>query len=249
MPIGHIGANPYLVRCMLYHLHNHTTQDIMNIIRKSIIAIIALATVFSATAEVNYSLELKAQGLEIGNLLEWGTESEVNSVMFVIEKSENGLDFENIGVVNAEGVINGEQVYRFFDTEASGETVFYRLKEIDREDNFSFSRTVIVKRDVANYFKVTAMSNTVTEDAFSVTIETVVDKELKYALLDIKGEELFSASMTLDPLEENVINIDLVNFEEGIYKVIMQLDKERESLIILKTQGAFDRDTNVASKK
>lgn len=222
----------------------------MKIFRKTIIAIAAvIITVVSIQAEVNYSLELRAQGLEIGNLLEWGTEAEVNSMMFVIEKSENGLDFENIGVVNAEGTNNGERVYRFFDTEASGETVFYRLKEIDRDDNFSFSRTVIVKRDVANYFKVTGMSNTVTEDEFTVTVETVVDKELRYALLDIKGEELFSASMILDPLEENIINFDLVNFEEGIYKVVMQLGKERESLIILKTQGAFDRDTNVASKK
>jgi len=221
----------------------------MNIYLKSIIASAALLFCVSANAEVDYSIELKAQGLEIGNLLEWGTEIEVNSMMFVIEKSENGLDFENIGVVNAEGIVNGERVYRFFDTEASGETVFYRLKEIDRDDNFSFSRTVIVKREVANYFKVTGMSNTVTEDEFSVTVETVVDRELQYALLDIKGEELFSASMTLDPLEENIINIDLVNFDEGIYKVVMQLDKERESLIILKTQGAFDRDTNVASKK
>lgn len=224
----------------------------MKIITKSITAlslVFALFAVQNVSAEVNYSLELKAQDLEIGNLLEWATEVEINSLMFVIEKSENGLDFENIGVVNAEGIKNGERVYRFFDTEASGETVFYRLKEIDRDDNFSFSRTVITKREVANYFKVTGMSNTVTENAFSVTVETVVDKELKYALLDIKGEEMFTASMTLDPLEENVIKFDLVNFEEGIYKVVMQLDKERESLIILKTQGAFDRDTNVASKK
>ena len=215
----------------------------------TISTIFFLALTISVSAEVSYSIELKAQGLEIGNLLEWATEGEENALMFVIEKSENGLDYENVGVVNAEGVDNGERVYRFFDTEASGETVFYRLKEIDRNDNFSFSRTVIVKRNVPNYFKVTGMSNTVTETAFSVTLETVVDKVLNYALLDIKGEELFSASIMLDPLEENTINFDLVNFEEGIYKVVMQLDKETESLIILKTQGAFDRDTNVASKK
>lgn len=223
----------------------------MKTFQKSIIALFAILSIATTTvsAEVEYSLELKAQDLEIGNLLEWATEAEVNSLMFVIEKSANGLDFENIGVVNAEGIDNGERVYRFFDTEASGETVFYRLKEIDRDDNFSFSRTVIVKRNVANYFKVTGMSNTVTENEFSVTVETVVDKKLRYALLDIKGDEMYSASMTLDPLEENVITFDLVNFEEGIYKVVMQLDKERESLIILKTQGAFDRDTNVASKR
>lgn len=202
----------------------------------------------SAKAEVAYTIELKAQGLEIGNLLEWATDSEVNTLMFVIEKSENGLDFENVGVVNAEGG-NQEKVYRFFDTEASGETVFYRLKEIDRNDNFSFSRTVVVKRNVPNFFKVTGMSNTVTEKSFSVTLETIVDKELNYALLNIKGEELYASFIQLDPLEENKITLDLVNMEEGIYKVVMQLDKEKESLIILKTQGEFDRDTNVASKK
>jgi len=219
----------------------------MKIITKSITAlslVFALFAVQNVSAEVNYSLELKAQDLEIGNLLEWATEVEINSLMFVIEKSENGLDFENIGVVNAEGIKNGERVYRFFDTEASGETVFYRLKEIDRDDNFSFSRTVITKREVANYFKVTGMSNTVTENAFSVTVETVVDKELKYALLDIKGEEMFTASMTLDPLEENVIKFDLVNFEEGIYKVVMQLDKERKKNLILqiRLKGAVLRN-------
>lgn len=224
----------------------------MKYFQKSIASLATVALVFTihkAQAEVDYSIELKAQGLEIGNLLEWATEAEVNSLMFVIEKSENGLDYENVGVVNAEGVENGERIYRFFDTEASGETSFYRLKEIDNADNFSFSRTVVVKRNVPNYFKVTGMSNTVTDKSFSVSIETVVEKELQYALLDIKGEELFTASVALDPLEENNITLDLVNFDEGIYKVVMQLDREKESLIILKTQGAFDRDTNVASKR
>ena len=225
-------------------------QDVMKNIMKPFTTLIILLsmTFLSVRAEVGYSIELKAQGLEIGNLLEWATDAEVNTLMFVIEKSENGLDFENVGVVNAEGG-NEEKVYRFFDTEASGETVFYRLKEIDKDDNFSFSRTVVVKRNTPNYFNVTGMSNTVTDKEFSVTLETVVEKELKYALLDIKGEELFTASIQLDPLEENKIKLDLVNLEEGIYKVIMQLDKEKESLIILKTKCEFDRETNVASKK
>ena len=44
-------------------------------------------------ARVIYAAPLRAEDHKIGNMLEWGTASEINSLMFIIERSTDGLKY------------------------------------------------------------------------------------------------------------------------------------------------------------
>ena len=63
----------------------------------------AFGSPFAAQAEVNYSQTLKGSELPIGTLLEWATSFESDMEMFVLEKSTDGIKFEDLGTIQASG--------------------------------------------------------------------------------------------------------------------------------------------------
>lgn len=74
-------------------------------------------------------------------ILNWSTATEVNSSHFVIERSEDALAWETIGITEAAGNSSEEKVYNFWDQTIGlvGQAVFYRLKEVDKDGNFMYS--------------------------------------------------------------------------------------------------------------
>ncbi|OJJ23946.1 hypothetical protein BKI52_06235 [marine bacterium AO1-C] len=70
--------------------------------------------------------------------LTWETISEINSLKFEIEKSNNGVDFTNIGVRDAAGNSKQTLQYSFIDANAL-RSAYYRLKQIDRDGTFQYS--------------------------------------------------------------------------------------------------------------
>ncbi|MDQ6482651.1 T9SS type A sorting domain-containing protein, partial [Dyadobacter sp. LHD-138] len=76
-------------------------------------------------------------------LLTWNTTAETNSERFDVERSLNGKDWNRIGSVDAKGesVNVNMQYYSFKDgSPASGTENLYRLKMVDRDNTFAYSR-------------------------------------------------------------------------------------------------------------
>ncbi len=81
------------------------------------------------------------------NQLDWSTASEVNSSHFEIERSiNNTTDFVEIGKVIAAGNSSTVETYdaRDYDIEQGG-TYYYRLKQVDLNGEFSYSKTISIR--------------------------------------------------------------------------------------------------------
>jgi hypothetical protein len=80
--------------------------------------------------------------------IEWQTESEINNKQFNIEKSEDGYLWETLSIV--QGNINSNKLfnYCYVDNKPSSETVYYRLKQIDFDNNYNYSKIVSVDFDM-----------------------------------------------------------------------------------------------------
>jgi len=216
------------------------------VLRITLLAVCFCCLIPFTHAEVTYSAPMKGKELPIGNLLEWGTVSETSSKSFIVERSFDGLDFENIGSVDAAGDSDDEQSYRYLDIEKYEETAFYRLKQLDQSGHYEYSETVMMKKTMQNEFMVVAMSQTTTNKMFDLTIQAWNKGEIKYSLISYKGEIVFEATQFIEP-GFNEIQINLEGEQEGIYKLSLQLDEEEERLVIQKREDAISR-TNVASK-
>lgn len=142
-------------------------------------------------------------------LLNWQTSSETNSDRFDIERSLDGKKWMNIGNVTASGDKKTSSLYSFPDKNPmDGRSVatenLYRLKMIDRDGSFSFSRIQSVYFDN----KVSFYPNPV-KDLLKIKGATAG----KVQLINNAGKVVFNSDNI--PTE----GIDMVNMSAGVYLV------------------------------
>lgn len=201
----------------------------------------------SANAACTYEQLVKGENLQIGTMLTWITNFEENNAMFVIEKSEDGLEFMNVGSVEGSGDSEEAKEYNFLDVMASAETTFYRLKQVDFDGSFSYSEITTIQQKFKNNFMVARMTNVATKDLFEVTIDAFQQGELTYKLTNWKQESILTDKLlVVNGLNE--ISVDLIDQKEGIYKLNLTMDGEIETLVIKKVADEIKSKANVASK-
>ena len=215
---------------------------------KLVLVLIILAFTAQLYAEVTYSIPLNAKEHQIGNMLEWSTEMELNSRNFEIQKSMDGIQFDHIGELDAAGMTNNGKSYRFLDTGVGETKVFYRLKQIDLDGITNLSQTVMINKTLQNQFMVVAMTSTTFDKTFQVTIEIIDDIPIEYDIYTIEGE-LISQNKEELSYGLNDIYINMEDEKEGFYKIILRLNEEEEDLIVMKTNDATKKPAGVASQR
>jgi photosystem II stability/assembly factor-like uncharacterized protein/regulation of enolase protein 1 (concanavalin A-like superfamily) len=83
-------------------------------------------------------------------LLQWTVSQETNFSHYVIERSADGLNFDAVGTVRA---INNT-AYSFTDRQPINNLNYYRLKMLDADDKFSYSKIVTVTFDNISFIKI-----------------------------------------------------------------------------------------------
>lgn len=86
-----------------------------------------------------------AEKADKGVLLDWQTTTEINNAYFDVEWSANGIDFEKIGQVLGAGTTNEPQFYELMQTMPMTGNNFYRLKQVDFDGNFEYSKILNIE--------------------------------------------------------------------------------------------------------
>jgi len=89
------------------------------------------------------TFKAKAEGKNI--LLNWETRTEINNSGFAIERSENGNDFKQIGFVKGNVNTHVSILYKFIDHAPLKGNNFYRLKQVDDNGRYHYSKVKLVK--------------------------------------------------------------------------------------------------------
>ena len=108
---------------------------------------------FTVVADNNLKLKTTQQNKNV--LLEWQTKSENNVSQFEIQKSNNGTTFSKIGTAISKGTNNNTTTYTFTDNSPCNGKAFYRLKQIDNDGTFTYSKIETIecnKNDLVNIY-------------------------------------------------------------------------------------------------
>ena len=213
-----------------------------------VLTTLLMFTTFFAKADVEYSTPLHGKEFKMGNRIEWKTAYELDTKMFIVEKSDDGINFYMEREIQAAGVSNKEKGYRFMDVGNNEETTFYRLKLVDADDTESYSEIAMVNKTMANNFQIVRMSNTSAIKTFEVTLDALAEKELSFSLEKLNGEKVFSTKKSLTN-GLNEIEINLENEVPGKYKIVFTVEDEIEEIILRKIEGEETQKENVAVKK
>lgn len=140
--------------------------------------------------------------------LKWSTTFETNSDHFEVQRSSNGKNWNQIGIVASNGESTSLKNYSFTDTKPlSGENL-YRLKMIDKDQSFAYSRIQGVR------FEGTVQDLSVypNPSADFVYIRDAGNVE-KVSVTDLKGNTVYQSG----ELEKGEINVK--NLLAGPYAV------------------------------
>jgi len=131
-PIHNAGNNTGIPSFILDDIYGNPragTHDIGAVVIGGLLPV----ELFSFTAE-KYN-DSKAQ-------IEWVTTSETNNSSFTVERSLDGITFENIAIVDGAGNSNTVLSYKAFDNKPVNGMNYYRLKQTDYDGQYSYSQTV-----------------------------------------------------------------------------------------------------------
>lgn len=84
--------------------------------------------------------------------LGWSTTSERNSAHFIIERSADGIFFQEIGSLAAAGNTDKIHEYAFLDDSSLVGTSYYRLQEIDFDGSSHQSETRVIENDCLSFY-------------------------------------------------------------------------------------------------
>ena len=77
--------------------------------------------------------------------LDWSTASEIDNSHFLIERSSDGQKFETIEQVRSKGDAMAQQNYISSDRNPLMGVSYYRLKQVDYDGQFAYSKTAVVE--------------------------------------------------------------------------------------------------------
>ena len=132
------ASHPFMYHC---HFSNHEDEGMMG------------QFVVTGTLPVNlnsFSANLKTDYV----YLEWVTEQQINIINYEIERSYDGVSFEKINSVAATSNLKEQYAYAdySFNKGNINNTIFYRLKILDKDGTFKYSTVQAIKLTAKNSF-------------------------------------------------------------------------------------------------
>ncbi|WP_338815031.1 T9SS type A sorting domain-containing protein [Bernardetia sp. Wsw4-3y2] len=159
-------------------------------------------------------------------LLEWATSVQYQNQSFTIERSENGIDFTEIGSEKGSLDTRSIKKYQFWDFEIIHSKVYYRIKQIDKNGKFTYSNTQTI--DI--------------EDNRKLGITNYQNKTILYANLN----EATKAKIQIYDMNGNTIDIFEIALKEGRNEFIVPL-KLSKAIYVYKIE--LENQSDFASGK
>lgn len=162
--------------------------------------------------------------------LQWATANEINTRLFDIERSSDGVLFTGIGKVVAESTTSTHS-YSFSDGNPSTGNNFYRLKIVDRDAKFTYSPTVSI---VINQTPVTLYAYP--NPAYgrtSLVFHGSGTGKYQIEVADLSGKVLtrYSGAAIAGI---NKVAFDTQHYSKGIYIITFIHEKEKQSFKLTK---------------
>jgi hypothetical protein len=135
-------------------------------------------------------VNLTGKNINGTNQLSWTAENEENLLEYVVEKSstQHG-EFKQISKVASRRL--GKSVYFFTDNELPGTNSFYRVRIVDKGNNFTFTNVVTFRS--ASTSGVSVFPNPV-KDVMNISIRNKEAQTLKLTLMNAAGQTIYEST-------------------------------------------------------
>jgi hypothetical protein len=159
--------------------------------------------------------------------LNWSTATEQNSKDFEIQWSTNGANWETIGIVDAAGNSQTQKDYSFIHTSPVTGINYYQLKEVDMNNNATYSNV----REVlfTGNGSITITPNPAINSA--IIHCTYDNPHISYEVINVLGQRIASGLLTSSSLP-----MDLRMYPSGMYYFRFDVNNNLQVIPVVKQQ-------------
>lgn len=182
-------------------------------------------------------INFEAKLMDKNVLLNWSTASEINNKGFELQRSVDGIVFENIGFIKGSGNINQISNYNFVDQNPfniqSNPTgiLFYKIKQTDFDGNVSFSNAIKISLD-ENIGNVITQPNPFANE-IQIKFNSLAEENITIEMIDINGKIIYSQK-TLTRAGNNSIAIETEKVLPGVYFIKLINSKKTQHYKVIK---------------
>lgn len=154
-----------------------------------------------------------------GNVVEltWQTATEKNSSYFEVQRKSDKDSWTTIGKVSAAGTTTEKAKYSFTEKDVKGAVAYYRLKMVDLDGSYSYSKEVEAKVDLPLNFELSQNYPNPFNPSTTIKYAVPVDSKVRLEIYSMLGELVTTLVNDLQPAGNYTVAFDASRFASGTY--------------------------------
>lgn len=164
--------------------------------------------------------------------LKWTTETEERFHSFEIQRSSDGINFQNLANKMGQATYENQRaVYNYFDRPPFS-TNYYRLKMIDLDGSYEFSEIIAVRMNCQKpnqSIKIFPNPIGAGENQLTITVDSSISSYIEVDLINAQGVLLKKFSPYIES-GINEINWEISGLSEGVYFLVFNGEKGKKNV-------------------
>jgi len=154
-------------------------------------------------------------------VLKWATSQEINNDFYLIERSSDAVNWEDLKVVKGGNNSNSYIEYSYLDNliSVNEKEVFYRLKQFDNNGDFRYHEIVNCCLNCSELKDMIQIYPIPIDDKITVKINNNLNADFDYKIFihDLVGGVLYDKVIANSSINQNGLEISLNDFRSGVY--------------------------------
>lgn len=159
-------------------------------------------------------------------VLNWTTATETNNDFFSVERSEEGIHWELVGVKQSNGDATVRNTYTLMDPQAQSQILYYRLKQTDLDGKFKYGNPISVRNCGNRPLEMMVYPNP-GNGLFELKYTGNADQAQVIEIFNSQGRKVYS-------MPGFQSKFDLTHLPAGIYFMNVSLDAKSTNLKFVK---------------
>jgi len=155
--------------------------------------------------------------------LNWQTATEVNNYGFDVERKilkqvqNDNASWEKIGFINGNGNSNSPKSYSYEDKNVTAGKYYYRLKQIDNDGQFEYSKAIEVDFGTLKKFELSQNYPNPFNPKTSISYNLSEASNVRLTIFNLLGQELRTLVNEFKESGVHTINFDASDLNSGMY--------------------------------
>ncbi len=167
---------------------------------------------------ITLPVELKSFDAKCENGLvniSWSTATETNNDYFSLQKSNNGVNWYELAIIDGAGNSTEMEYYNYADNQVENKISYYRLKQVDYDGNFQYSNIISNSCFNLDRAEIILYPNPCNE-ILNITIENWTSESIKFEITNTVGQIIYSGKIE-NTADYNLTQINTDIFNTGLF--------------------------------